>query len=177
MEGRQLKNSWILGQSAPRSMWGNCWSAFKSTTPGTLIAVYMVRKRKRKNPIKCLEQKSIISKQKIRLDYSPFIVLSLKMSTIKDEILHVSQKCRQDRCTSHKEANWSFRELLDAKQKDTISQFSWIKYTASLWTTENRDSFSNQIQLIHFSCPSNVESQNPKEYQTPEGHYKLTIYL
>lgn len=54
-EGRHFNSSsWIFFKSAFPITSGKCWR--ESTIIGALITVYMVRKRKRKNPIKCLKQ-------------------------------------------------------------------------------------------------------------------------
>lgn len=54
-EGRQVRSkACIFCRSALFIRSGKCWREWRSITLGTFIAVYMVRERKRKNPIKCL---------------------------------------------------------------------------------------------------------------------------
>lgn len=104
IEGRQLKSSsWILCQSAPWSMLRKFGREFRSTTPGTFIAVYMVRKRKRRNPTKCLEQKWIFWVVNMTSS-STLIVLFLKTACIKDNATSCLTECRQNKLILHIEA-------------------------------------------------------------------------
>jgi hypothetical protein len=65
-EGRHVKSSaCTLCRSAFFSTSGTCCREWKSTTFGTFVAVYMVRERKKKNPIKCLYEKHKLTDKKV----------------------------------------------------------------------------------------------------------------
>lgn len=56
-EGRQFKSTErMLCRSALLRKSGKWWNEWRSTTSGTLLAVYMVSDRNRKKPIKCLKE-------------------------------------------------------------------------------------------------------------------------